>query len=206
MIGQSIKLYEEPERIVFAYPLGNGLFVATYIFRYPDVGVIPADQRLSLVERQYSGAGWIAERVLRDHQSREPVYFDSTTQIVMPTWHTGRVALLGDASGCLTLVAGQGANMAMAGAYVLANELDRHANDHTAAFAAYEAFIKPYVTKRQRDAAALARLFVPTQRSWPALRRAVTRLILSRLFVRYVLRYFGSRSFLVGKRVGSSFE
>jgi 2-polyprenyl-6-methoxyphenol hydroxylase-like FAD-dependent oxidoreductase len=199
MIGHSIKLYEEPDRIVFAYPLGGGLFVATYIFRRHNVGILQAGQKLSLVEHRYRGAGWIAERLLRDHPSREPIYFDSTTQIIMPTWHTDRIALLGDASGCLTLVAGQGANMAMAGAYVLASELDRRPDYHAAAFAAYEAFMRPHVMKRQRDAATLSRLFVPTQRSWPILRRTVTRLILSRLVMRYVLRYFGSQSFLVGQ-------
>ena len=38
----------------------------------------------------------------------------------MPQWHKGRVALIGDACGCLTLLAGQGSHMAMAGGYVLA--------------------------------------------------------------------------------------
>jgi 2-polyprenyl-6-methoxyphenol hydroxylase-like FAD-dependent oxidoreductase len=205
MIGHSIKLYEEPDRIVFVYPLGDGLLTATYIFRHPDVGMIRAEQKHSLVEHQYSSAGWIAERALRDHPSSEPIYFDSMTQIIMPTWHRGRIALLGDACGCLTLAAGQGANMAMAGAYILANELERQAGNHGTAFAAYEAFMKPRVTKRQRDAAALSRLFVPTQHSWPSLRRAVTRFLLSGLAVRYALRYFGSQSFLpaiADKRTG----
>jgi 2-polyprenyl-6-methoxyphenol hydroxylase-like FAD-dependent oxidoreductase len=205
MIGRSMKVYEEPDRIMSVYPLGDGLLVATYIFRQPDAGTIRAD-KFSLVKRQYSGAAWIAERVLCDHPSCEPIYFDSTTQIVMPTWHTGRIALIGDACGCLTLAAGQGANMAMAGAYILANELEQQADNHGAAFAAYEGFMKPHVTKRQRDAAIISRLFVPTQRSRPALRRAMTRLMLSRVVVRYALRYFGSQSFLVGKRTGRNPE
>ena len=102
----------------------------------------------------------------------DPIFFDSVTQIVMPQWHRGRVALIGDACGCLTLLAGQGSHMAMAGAYVLAEELGRHA-DHAAAFAAYQQFLKPRVDKKQRDAARFARLFVPSRRSRPWLRRLV---------------------------------
>jgi ubiquinone/menaquinone biosynthesis C-methylase UbiE len=157
MIGHSIKLYKEPDRIMLVYPLSE--VCSTYIFCHSDVDMIRAN-KFALVKRQYSGAGWIAERVLCDHPSSEPIYFDSTTQIVMPTWHTGRIALLGDACGCLTLVAGQGANMAMAGAYILANELERQANNHGAALDAYEAFMKPHVTKRQRDAGPEAFRFV----------------------------------------------
>ena len=91
----------------------------------------------------------------------EPIFFDSATQIVMPQWHKGRVALIGDACGCLTLLAGQGSHMAMAGGYVLAQELARQ-SDHGAAFAAYQAFLKPPVDKKQKDAARFAGLFVPS--------------------------------------------
>jgi 2-polyprenyl-6-methoxyphenol hydroxylase-like FAD-dependent oxidoreductase len=178
------------------------LHAATYIFRHPEID-IARPNALSLIRSQYSGAGWIAERVLRDHSSAKPIYFDAISQIVIPTWHANRTALLGDACGCLTLVAGQGANMAMAGAYVLATELERQPRNHGAAFTAYEAFMKPRVTKRQRGAALLSRLVVPTRHSRPALRRAVVRLILSGIVAQYALRYLGSRSFLPSDLEGS---
>ena len=81
-------------------------------------------------ESEFKGAGWISEQMLDLYQEKEPIYFDSLTQIVMPHWCKGRVALLGDACGCLTLLAGQGSHMAMAGAYVIARELDRHEGDY----------------------------------------------------------------------------
>jgi hypothetical protein len=39
-------------------------------------------------------------------------------QVMAPRWFAGRVVLLGDACGCVSLLAGQGASLAMAAAYV----------------------------------------------------------------------------------------
>jgi 2-polyprenyl-6-methoxyphenol hydroxylase-like FAD-dependent oxidoreductase len=113
----------------------------------------------------------------------------------MPRWHRGRAALIGDACGCLTLLAGQGSHMAMAGAYVLAEELAKTA-DYRAAFAAYQATLKPHVDRKQKEAAAFARLFVPNRRSQPWLRHLVLRLMFSKIGLPLAMRSFGGRSVL----------
>jgi 2-polyprenyl-6-methoxyphenol hydroxylase-like FAD-dependent oxidoreductase len=41
----------------------------------------------------------------------------------MPRWTTGRVALVGDACYAVSLLAGQGASLAVAGSHLLASEL-----------------------------------------------------------------------------------
>ena len=115
----------------------------------------------------------------------------------MPQWHKGRVALIGDACGCLTLLAGQGSHMAMAGGYVLAEQLARHA-DHAAAFAAYQDFLKPHVDRKQRDAARFAGLFVPKPNSWPWLRRLTIKALFSRALIKLGLASFGTKSVLIG--------
>ena len=114
-IGRALKLYEETDRVAAFYPLDAERLDATYVFRHEEVDVLPED-RLSFLRKEFKGAGWIAEAALKANKAKEPIYFDSLTQIVMPEWHKGRVALLGDACGCLTLLAGQGSHMAMAGA------------------------------------------------------------------------------------------
>src|SRR5271165_1803307 len=53
----------------------------------------------------------------------DEVYFDRVSQIQMDTWSQGRVGLIGDAAFCPSLLAGQGAALAMTAAYVLAGEL-----------------------------------------------------------------------------------
>jgi 2-polyprenyl-6-methoxyphenol hydroxylase-like FAD-dependent oxidoreductase len=196
-IAREVKLYEEADRMMFLYPLSGERLDSTFVFRHGAMEV-PKAERFDFLRESYRGCGWIAEDVIAAHQEGEPVFFDDVTQIVMPQWHKGRVALIGDACGCLTLLAGQGSHMAMAGAYVLAQELARQP-DHAAAFAAYQAFLKPAVDKRQRDAARFAGLFVPKRTSRPWLRRLTLRLIFSRAVLPLVLKFFGSKSVLAGR-------
>lgn len=191
-IGRALKLHEETDRIAAFYPLDDRRMDATYVFRHDEVQVLPED-RLSFVRKKFKGAGWIAEAMLKAYRGKEPIYFDSLTQIEMPHWHQGRVALLGDACGSLTLLAGQGSHMAMAGAYVIARELARHAG-----FAAYQAMLKPEVAKRQKDAAVMARYFIPSARSRPWLRRLVIKLMFSPMMLPLMFRWFGARSVLEG--------
>jgi 2-polyprenyl-6-methoxyphenol hydroxylase-like FAD-dependent oxidoreductase len=67
----------------------------------------------------------------------------------MPSWHHGRVALVGDAGYCAAFLSGRGTSLALTGAWFLAEELERCGADHTAAFARYEARQRPYVTAAQ---------------------------------------------------------
>lgn len=193
-IGHAVKLYQETDHMAFFYPLDRERMDATYVVRH-DRTYIPTSERLDFLRREMRGAGYIAERGIDAHDGSTPIYFDSATQIEMPQWHRGRIALIGDACGCLTLLAGQGSHMAMAGAFVLAQELARQP-DHARAFAAYQDFLKPHVDAKRREAARYASLFVPSKSSWPALRRTVIRLLFSRALMKYGMRYFGSRSIL----------
>jgi 2-polyprenyl-6-methoxyphenol hydroxylase-like FAD-dependent oxidoreductase len=191
-IGRVCKLFEESGRAAWFYPLDSTRMDATYIFRHPSPD---AGDSLAFLRAQYRGAGWITEDVLRDHAADAPLYFDAATQIVMPQWHRGRIALIGDACGCLTLVAGQGSHMAMAGGYLLAQELARHA-DHRDAFAAYQAKLKPHVDAKQREATRFAAVVVPGERSHPWLRRMVLRVLLSAVGLRFAMSMFGAKSVL----------
>jgi 2-polyprenyl-6-methoxyphenol hydroxylase-like FAD-dependent oxidoreductase len=83
---------------------------------------------------------------------REPAsaYFDRVSQVVMPQWSTGRIVLLGDAAWCVTLFAGHGAALALAGADQLGTALRQHSDDIPAALAEWEAGLRPEVVKRQK--------------------------------------------------------
>ena len=116
----------------------------------------------------------------------------------MPSWSKERIALLGDACACLTLLAGQGSHMAMAEAYVLAQELERHGDDYPSAFAAYERILKPATVKKQWDAARISRFFVPSERSFAPLRRLFQKTFFSNLLIKYGLKIFGLKSVLSG--------
>ncbi|MBP2184492.1 FAD-dependent oxidoreductase [Amycolatopsis magusensis] len=75
-------------------------------------------------------------------------YFDSVCQVVQEEWSRGRVVLLGDSAWCVTLFAGYGAALALAGADRLGSFLDQHADVPTA-LAGWEASLRPEVSKRQ---------------------------------------------------------
>jgi 2-polyprenyl-6-methoxyphenol hydroxylase-like FAD-dependent oxidoreductase len=197
-IGRKVKLYEETDHFAFLYPLSETRLDATLCFRHAEMSV-PREDRIGFLAREFHNGGWITRDVIAAYTGKEPVYFDSATQIVMAQWHKGRVALIGDACPCLTLLAGQGSHMAMAGGYVLAQELARHNNDYAAAFAAYQAFLKPPVDKRQKDAASFAGMFVPSKNSRRWLRRLFFKLFFSRAFLALGFRYFGATSIL-GRR------
>ncbi len=113
------------------------------------------------------------------------VYFDTVSQVIMPKWSNGRVVLLGDACQCVSLLAGQGASMAVGGAYVLAEELDRSqgdtASDIAAALARYEGRLRPAILKKQKAGRGIARWFVPESRARLAVRDAVLRMSASPL-------------------------
>jgi 2-polyprenyl-6-methoxyphenol hydroxylase-like FAD-dependent oxidoreductase len=196
-VGTSLNMYmEEPDRAVWTYSLGEDDLTAMFVFRHEDIGYVPPAERLNLLRDTFRGAGWIGEKLLADFPTTEPIFFDSATQIVMPSWSKGRVALLGDASACLTLLAGQGSHLAMAEAFVIANELDLHHGDHRVAFSAYEKTLRSATLKKQREAVRISKFFLPTERSIMPLRRLVERLFFSKLFIGYGLTFFGTENVL----------
>jgi 2-polyprenyl-6-methoxyphenol hydroxylase-like FAD-dependent oxidoreductase len=79
--------------------------------------------------------------------------------------------LLGDAAYAVSLLAGQGAALAVAGAYVLGEHLARAASIE-AALAGYEQALRPVVLDKQETARTGVRWFVPSTRGQWRLRRA----------------------------------
>jgi 2-polyprenyl-6-methoxyphenol hydroxylase-like FAD-dependent oxidoreductase len=101
-------------------------------------------------------------RDLLDAASRDnELYFDSVSQIHMPSWHRGRVVLVGDAAHCASPLSGRGTSLAMTGAWLLAEALGDHPDDVAAAFEQYEREQRPYVTYAQGTAAPGGEVLVP---------------------------------------------
>jgi 2-polyprenyl-6-methoxyphenol hydroxylase-like FAD-dependent oxidoreductase len=105
-----------------------------------------------LLRSRFRISGWESARILDELRRSDDLYFDRVSQIRMQTWSHGRVALVGDAAFCASLMAGQGSALAMTAAYVLAGELARIAGSHEEAFRRYETFLRPYIETKQRGA------------------------------------------------------
>jgi len=91
------------------------------------------------------------------------LYYDQVAQIELDGWARGAVTLVGDACQAVSLMAGQGASMAMGGAYVLAEAL-RRSESVEAAAAHYERSMLPLVRDKQRAGRRTARWLVPGSR------------------------------------------
>jgi 2-polyprenyl-6-methoxyphenol hydroxylase-like FAD-dependent oxidoreductase len=113
----------------------------------------------------FDGMGWEVPQILSRMDEVEDLYFDVVSQIRMDHWTTGRVALVGDAAACVSLLGGEGAGLAMLEAYVLAGELHRAGGDHTVAFQQYETILRPFLKQKQKTALRSAGFFAPRS-SW----------------------------------------
>jgi 2-polyprenyl-6-methoxyphenol hydroxylase-like FAD-dependent oxidoreductase len=156
--------YGEPGRQIWRITLGEDAAVFLLVFADTDPLAIPVHdpaRQKDILVRRYAGSGWEAKEMLHALETTTDLYFDRVSQIVMPRWTTGRIALIGDACACPSLLAGEGSAMAMAEAYTLAGELDAAGGDHTRAFQAYEQRLRPYVERKQKAARGFAASFVP---------------------------------------------
>ncbi len=115
--------------------------------------------------QKFASKPWIEwpEIEKRLHLS-DDLYFDSVSQITLPAWSRGRIALVGDAAYCPSLLAGEGSAFAMAGAYILARELESTGGDYVRAFAAYEQSFRPFIERKQKSARTFASSFAPRTR------------------------------------------
>jgi 2-polyprenyl-6-methoxyphenol hydroxylase-like FAD-dependent oxidoreductase len=105
--------------------------------------------QLALVRQRCSHMGWKVPQFLDIMETAPDFYLGVVAQTIMDRWTKGRIALVGDAGYCPSPFTGQGTNLAIVGAYVLAHELAQSADDHVAAFGRYEAKLRPYVTINQ---------------------------------------------------------
>lgn len=155
------------------YELRDGRVAAFAVHRTLDP-TLPPDPRAA-IRREYGSLGWIVPRALARCPAQSEIYYDQVAQIEMPRWSRGRVTLVGDACQAVSLIAGQGASLAIGGAYVLARQLAR-TDRIDEALDRYERIWRPVVTEKQRVGRKGARWFLPPSRLQLRARRVAVRL------------------------------
>jgi salicylate hydroxylase len=83
--------------------------------------------------------GWHADLLALFRSIDEPYKWALALRPTMQQWSKGRCTLLGDACHSMVPFLAQGAVMAIEDGFVLARCIEKYANDHTTAFASYEA-------------------------------------------------------------------
>jgi 2-polyprenyl-6-methoxyphenol hydroxylase-like FAD-dependent oxidoreductase len=153
-----------PGRQVSRWSMREDKTVFLFAFRdeYLD-GKSPSNEqeRRAALASVFADVGWECPQILAAMTDVGDFYFDRVSQIRMDCWTKGRTALVGDAAACVSLLAGEGAGLAMAEAYVLAGEICSCGGDHAAAFARYQERLMPWLKRKQRSASKFASSFAP---------------------------------------------
>ena len=182
-LGSNWTMLVEPNRLVGTYAHQNADRIwAFFMYR--------GDAEL---RRAFTGMRWIVPELLVDAESAENVFLDVVEQIEMLSWHEGRVVFVGDACGAPTLASGQGASLAMGGAYVLAECLQQ-CDDYAAAFQRYEHRVRPYVVEQQRNARRFMKMFLPSTSLGISAQRAILNVIFKPQLTWLLRRQFNVRS------------
>ncbi|MFG3441378.1 FAD-dependent oxidoreductase [Nonomuraea sp. NPDC047897] len=171
-VGDRYEMLTVPGLMAGTYALDGGRLAMLFLRREPDPEP-PADPRATLL-RHYGDLGWILPEALRHCPDPPGLYHDQVTQVHVDEWSRGRVVLLGDACQAVSLFAGHGASLAMAGARVLADELA--AGDVHDALARYHRRMRPVVLEVQRFGRRFVRWMAPSGKWRIAARDAMLRL------------------------------
>ena len=144
--------------------------------------------------------GWVVSAALDAAPHTTEIYEDVVAQVEMPRWSNGKVVLIGDAAYAVSLVAGQGASMALAGGTLL-GELLTPGTAIEPALRAMEAQLRPAVLKKQRSGRRTAHWFVPATPLHIALRNLAFRAMNTRLLSGLLSQVFSldSKGFVGGR-------
>lgn len=151
-LSHEVLIWNTPGRAAALYAVGDSDELHAFLnFAHPEPPyevLRDPEAQLDLVATTFAGDGWEIPAMVAALRDANDPFFDTVSQIRMPCWSSGRVALVGDAAYAPSFLTGQGSSLALVGAYMLAGSLAAH-RDHTAAFAAYERDIRGFVELNQ---------------------------------------------------------
>jgi 2-polyprenyl-6-methoxyphenol hydroxylase-like FAD-dependent oxidoreductase len=172
-----VVLFNTPGRLASIHP-ARGSALAAFIFRgpaIPDLDYRDIARHRQIVLDAYAEAGWEVPQLLDALRAADEFYFDAVSAVDLPSWSRGRIALVGDAATCVSLL-GDGSSLAIAGAHTLAGALA--ATDDTAdALRDYEHRHRKLVAPKQRNAGVAAAMLVPKTRLGVSTRNLAAKLM-----------------------------
>jgi 2-polyprenyl-6-methoxyphenol hydroxylase-like FAD-dependent oxidoreductase len=154
-VGRNNPLYNFPGHLtgIAAY---NDKALAVFMFRSPWIDYDYHDlaaQKQILADAFSGHSEWHVPELVAAAVQDPELYFDSVSQIQMPTWHRGRVVLVGDAAHCTSNLTGRGTSLALTGAWFLAQALRDHPDNVAKACEQYDRNQRPHATGIQAMAA-----------------------------------------------------
>jgi 2-polyprenyl-6-methoxyphenol hydroxylase-like FAD-dependent oxidoreductase len=166
-------LTDSINRAAGLYSLRSDEVAAFMVYRDASNGTghLPSGSPRERLRREFAGLGQAVDRLLE--LCPEHPYNDVVAQIIMPDWQRGRTVLLGDACGAVSLLAGQGGSLAIAGAALLGDVLGPITSPEgiTPALTEFERRWRPVVEDAQAAGRRAASSFLPRNRPQRFLRR-----------------------------------
>ncbi|KAI4273490.1 MAG: hypothetical protein LQ337_004591 [Flavoplaca oasis] len=107
------------------------------------------DRQKKAIAALYQGLGWETDWLVKGMMETKNFYFEEISQVKLNKWSHGRCVLLGDTAYCPSPLTGQGTNLAILGAYLLANKMVKNMENTVKAFEEYETEFRPYVNNVQ---------------------------------------------------------
>ena len=184
--------HARPGKQISRFSMRGDKTLFLFVFRDELIGSnrpVTNTEKREVLRRVFADVKWECPRILECLDETTDLYFDSVSQVRMDRWSQGRVALIGDAAACVSLLAGEGTGLAIAEAFVLAGELKLAEGDLASAFTAYQQRLMPFLRSKQSSAAKFASSFVPRSSFGIAFRDLITRL----MGISFVAEYFVGR-------------
>jgi len=172
-------VYSQPGRMVARFALHDDRTLFLFVFADTERFFPTHDlcAQKAILRERFNDRTWECPRILHELDQTRELYFDRVSQIKMDRWSRSRVALVGDAAFCVSLMAGQGAALAMTAAYVLAGELDKAKGDYDQAFVKYEEVLRSFIGAKQTGAERFAAAFAPKTQWGLLFRNQVIRML-----------------------------
>jgi 2-polyprenyl-6-methoxyphenol hydroxylase-like FAD-dependent oxidoreductase len=162
-LEQAYQMYVEPGYQFGIFPFSKSEWMVFFIERIQEQHLPLYGERLNYLRKTIPPYQRLPAKILARLREDTPIFMDFVTQITLPTWSNNRAILIGDAAYCPTLISGQGASMAMAGAYFLAQGL--HGQEEPQhALLQFERRLRPHIEKIHASARRFAPNFVPQSR------------------------------------------
>lgn len=182
-LGDAFVSSDELDRMVGLYGLRDGKVALFAAHRVTDT-VLPADPKQAIRDA-YRGMGDDIDEAIEKCPDADHVYYDQVAQIELPVWSRGRVVFAGDACQAVSLLAGQGASLAIAGGVLLVEKITSGV-ELSAAFAEYEEEWMPVVLEKQAAGRRAANGFLPHTPVQLWVRRAALAMLRSRFLGKFV--------------------
>jgi len=151
------KMMTAKDRMAGLYEVDRHRIMSFFVLRAESLER-PADPRDAL-RAAFGDLGWVLPETLAAAPEAGDIFYDVVAQVEMAHWHKARTILVGDAAYAVSLLAGQGASLALAGGRALGQVLaDGGIADGLERF---ETQLRPLVAEKQRAGRRMADWFVP---------------------------------------------